>query len=75
MVSIWAADIVEVGAAAIYVDNNGFVWVCQNGCSRDEYIYTLAKYIEVSYSIQGIENNLGHGCRHGGLSMIVPYWK
>ena len=43
VVSIWAADIVEAGAAAIYVDNKGFVWAGRNGSSRDEYFYTLAK--------------------------------
>ena len=33
VVSIWAADIVEAGAAAIYVDNSGFVWASRNGCT------------------------------------------
>jgi hypothetical protein len=45
--SVWVEDIRKAGAVAIMVDNSGFVWGFSNGCSRDEYIYTLAKYIQV----------------------------
>ena len=41
--SIWVEDIRKAGAVAIMVDNSGVVWGFRNGCSRDAYIYTLAK--------------------------------
>ena len=44
-VTLWAKEIVRIGAAAIYVDNAGFVFACGNGTSRCEYVYTMAKYI------------------------------
>ena len=40
-------DIVAAGAVGIMVDNSRFVWAQAKGCGRDEFIYTLAKYIEV----------------------------
>ena len=53
--SIWVEDIRKAGAVAIMVDNSGFVWGFSNGCSRDEYIYTLAKYIQVGKMV-GLSN-------------------
>jgi hypothetical protein len=47
-VPAWMEDIVEAGALALYVDNSGFVYAYTNGCSKDEWIYTLAKFIQVS---------------------------
>ena len=44
---VWVEDIVAAGAVGIMVDNTGFVWAQAKGCSKDEFIYTLAKYIEV----------------------------
>ena len=41
-IPIWVEDIVEAGAVEVMVDNSGFVWAHTRGCSRDEYIYTLA---------------------------------
>ena len=44
----WSANnpsMVAAGAEGIMVKNIGFVWAQAKGCSRDEYIYTLAKYI------------------------------
>ena len=35
------------GAVGIMIDNTGCVWAQLKGCSKDEFIYTLAKYIEV----------------------------
>ena len=41
-VTLWVKEIVRIGAAAIYVDNAGFVFACGNGTSRFEYVYTMA---------------------------------
>ena len=46
----WVEEIVEAGAVALYVDNSGFVWSHRKGCSRDEWIYTLAKFMYVCIS-------------------------
>ena len=35
------------GAVGVMIDNSGFFWAQAKGCSRDEFIYTLAKYIEI----------------------------
>ena len=45
IIPVWLENIVAAGADAIMVDNYGFIWAQAKGCSRDEYIYTLAKYI------------------------------
>ena len=50
--SIWVEDIRKAGAVAMMGDNSGVVWGFRNGCSRDEYIYTLAKYIQVCNIIE-----------------------
>ena len=46
-IPVWVEDIVAAGAVGIMVDNSRFVWAQAKGCGRDEFIYTLAKYIEV----------------------------
>jgi hypothetical protein len=46
-IPVWLDDIVEAGAVGIMVDNSGFVCAQARGCSKDEFFYTLAKYIEV----------------------------
>ena len=46
-IPVWVEDIVAAGAVGIMIDNTGFVWAQLKGCSKDEFIYTLAKYIEV----------------------------
>ena len=42
-VPLWAKDIQQAGGAALMCDNIGFMWAHRNGCSSDEYIWTLAK--------------------------------
>ena len=49
-VPAWVEDIVKAGAVALYIDNSGFVWAYAKGCSKDEWIYTLAKFIQASFS-------------------------
>ena len=44
----WVEAIVEAGAVALYIDNAGFVYAHRKGCSKDEWIYTLAKFIQAS---------------------------
>ena len=43
---VWVEEIVEAGAVAVFIDNSGFVWAHRKGCSRDEYVWTLAKFME-----------------------------
>jgi hypothetical protein len=43
--SIWVEEIIRAGAAGTMVDISDFVWSHTNGCSSDEYIYTLSKYM------------------------------
>ena len=59
-VAIWAKDIVEVGAAAIYVDNAGFVYAAAKGTSKCEHIYTLAKYIADMSAGMGVQIKICH---------------
>ena len=49
-IPVWVEDIVAAGAVGIMVDNTGFMWAQAKGCSKDEFIYTLAKYIEVRFT-------------------------
>jgi hypothetical protein len=51
----WMEAIVEAGAVALYVDNSGFVYAYAKGCSKDEWIYTLAKFIQASLSTFRLE--------------------
>ena len=57
---VWVEEIVEAGAVAIYVDNSGFVWSHRKGCSRDEWIYTLAKFIDDFCTGMGVKVKLFH---------------
>ena len=57
---IWAEEIVEAGAVAIMVDNSGFCWAHARGCSRCEYIYTLAKFIEDMSVGMGVQAKVFH---------------
>ena len=79
-IPIWVEDIVEAGAVEVMVDNSGFVWAHTRGCSRDEYIYTLAKYIEVSKGTAQQINMLnvsclGHACGLGCQGKALPHWQ
>ena len=56
----WVEEIVEAGAVALYVDNSGFVWAHRKGCSRDEWIYTLAKFMEDFCTGLGVKVKLFH---------------
>ena len=47
-VPAWMEAIVEAGALALFIDKSGFVYAHQKGCSKDEWIYTLAKFIQAS---------------------------
>ena len=58
--TLWAKEIVRIGAAAIYVDNAGFVFACGNGTSRCEYVYTMAKYIADMSAGMGVNIKLFH---------------
>jgi hypothetical protein len=49
-VPAWMKAIVEAGAVALYVDSSGFVYAYAKGCSKDEWIYTLAKFMQASLS-------------------------
>ena len=75
-VAIWAKEIVAEGAAAIYVDNSGFVYASENGISKCEYIYTLAKFIQDMASGMGVSIKLytqGAELPWGrGLLMLSP---
>ena len=53
-VTLWAKDIVKIGAAAITVDNAGFLGASTNGSSRCEYEYTMSKFIQ-DMSVHGGE--------------------
>ena len=59
-VALWAKDIVEIGAAAIYVDNAGFVYAAAKGSSKCEYVYTMAKYIADMSAGMGVNIKLCH---------------
>ena len=58
--TISAKEIVAEGAAAIDVDNSGFVYASYNGISKCEYIYTLAKFIQDMASGIGVDIKLFH---------------
>ena len=53
----------QVGAAAIYVDNAGFVYAAAKGTSKCEYVYTMAKYIADMSAGMGVNIKL---CTLGG---------
>ena len=59
-VALWAKEIVRIGAAAIYVDNAGFVYSCAKGTSKCEYVYTMAKYIADMSAGMGVNIKLCH---------------
>ena len=68
---IWAEDIVEAGAVATMVDNSGFCWAHSKGCSRDEYIYSLAKFIQdVSVGL-GVQAKVYHTGRRTSMGERV----
>ena len=50
-VTLWAKEIVRIGAAVIYVDNAGFVFAYGNSTSRCEYVYSMAKFIVSSLRV------------------------
>ena len=58
--ALWAKDIVRVGAAAIYVDNAGFVYASTKGTSKCEFVYTMAKYIADMSAGMGVAIKLCH---------------
>ena len=41
MVPLWAKDIQQAGGAALMCDNIGFMYTHRNGCSTNEYVWTL----------------------------------
>ena len=43
---LWAPQAQEAGGAAMQVDNLGFVYATESGCSTDEIIYTLSKCLK-----------------------------
>ena len=47
MLMFWAREAQLRGAEALMVDNIGFCFASQNGSSRDEMIWTVAKFIQV----------------------------
>ena len=59
-VTLWAKDIVKVGAAVISVDNAGFVYACGNGSSRCEFVYSMAKFIQDMLKGMGVNIKLFH---------------
>ena len=56
----WVEEIVEAGAVAVFIDNAGFVWAHRKGSSRDEYIWTLAKFMEDFCKGLGVRVKLFH---------------
>ena len=59
-VTLWAKEIVKVGAAAIYVDNAGFVYACGNGSSKCEFVYSMAKFIQDMSEGMGVNIKVFH---------------
>jgi len=57
---VWVEEIVEAGAVAVFIDNSGFVWAHRKGCSRDEYVWTLAKFMEDFGRGLGVKVKLFH---------------
>jgi hypothetical protein len=57
---VWAEEIVKAGAVVIMVDNSGFCWAHKKGCSRCDYIYTLAKFIEDMSLGLGVQAKVFH---------------
>jgi len=58
--SVWVEEIVEAGAVAVFIDNSGFVWAHRKGFSRDEYVWTLAKFMEDFGRGLGVKVKLFH---------------
>jgi hypothetical protein len=69
---VWVEEIVEAGAVAVFVDNSGFVWAHRRGSSRDEYIWTLAKFMVDFGRGLGVKVRLFHtGRRTSGGERIA----
>ena len=58
---VWVEEIVEAGAVAVFIDNSGFVWAHRKGCSRDEYVWTLAKFMEDFGKGLGVKTEMPEG--------------
>ncbi len=58
---VWVEGIVEAGAVAVFIDNSGFVWAHRKGCSRDEYVWTLAKFMEDFGKGLGVKTEMPEG--------------
>ena len=65
MVYIYSAQL--RGAAALMVDNIGFCYAAQNGSSRDEKIWTVAKFIDDIAEGLGIRVKVFHTSRRSEL--------
>jgi hypothetical protein len=66
-VPLWAREIQEAGGAALMIDNIGFCYANQSGCSTDEIIWTLSKCLATLAEGLGVQIRVFHTGRRTSL--------
>ena len=66
-VPLWASEIQEAGGAALMIDNLGFCYANQSGCSTDEIIWTLSKCLATLAEGLGVQIKVFHTGRRTSL--------
>jgi hypothetical protein len=66
-VPLWAGEIQEAGGAALMIDNIGFCYAHESGCSTDEVIWTLSKCLASLSEGLGVQVRVFHTGRRTNL--------
>ena len=62
-IPLWAKEIQQAGGAALMIDNLGFVYANNAGCSSDEYLWTLSKCVATLAEGLGVQIKVFHTSR------------
>ena len=66
-IPLWAKEIQQAGGAALMIDNLGFVYANEAGCSTDEYVWTLSKCVATLAEGLGVQIKVFHTSRRTSL--------
>ena len=66
-VPLWAAEIQEAGGVALMIDNIGFCYASESGCSRDEILWTISKAVADLAEGLGVPIRVFHTARRTSL--------